>query len=106
MQRTQRETQRLRCVLDWPEQTYTSPKSTSDKTTVELPSFAVMETGFVDAGCAGSETRHAPSARVSADTLETMSSSLPIVTVTLAPGSAQPHTDAACGACCSTIPSP
>ncbi len=79
---------------------------------VEVPSFAVTVTGAVEAGCGGSETRHAPLLAASAEACATTACSgccaepadLPTATVTLAPGAAQPQTEAACGACCSTMP--
>ena len=70
---------------------------TSVSVAVEPPSLAVMDTAFVDAGCAGKETRHAPSARACAEASATVSvSALTTETVTLAPGAAQPQTEAAC----------
>ena len=76
---------------------------------VEVPSFAVTVTGAVEAGCGGSETRHAPLLAASAEACATTAcraepEALPTATVTLAPGAAQPQTEAACGACCSTMP--
>ena len=75
---------------------------------VEVPSFAVTVTGAVEAGCGGSETRHAPLLAASAEACATSAcwepEALPMATVTLAPGAAQPQTEAACGACCSTMP--
>ena len=74
---------------------------------VEVPSFAVTVTGAVEAGCGGSETRHAPLLAASAEACATTAccaEPAETATVTLAPGAAQPQTEAACGACCSTMP--
>jgi hypothetical protein len=88
----------------------TSPKSTSPMRMVDPDALSVAVTlmGTVDARCGGSDTRQAPSARVTADA-DTPSGdpSAPSTraTVTVDPGLLQPQTDADSGSRCNTMES-
>ena len=74
---------------------------------LEAPSLAVTTIGLVEAGCGGSDARHAPLGDAVAVTPATGCSPPSDATesVTLAPGAAQPQTEAGSGARCSTMPS-
>ena len=77
------------CMFDWPEQSQTSPTSTSSKVIVFLP-LTVSVCG-PPAGSGSSVTDHLPSSSALAVLVWPA-----IVTVTSSPGSAQPQTRSFC----------
>src|SRR5437016_1276649 len=74
------------CMFDWPEQTQTSPTSTSSTSTRFLAPFTISLYG-PPAACVGNTVDHLPSARDLVVAVAPLSS-----TVISSPGLAQPHT--------------
>merc|ERR1719221_1808013 len=76
-------------MLDWPEQTHTSPNNTSLRVSTVPPDVAVSSTGVFEAAWGGSDTLHVPAALVSVLTFTS-----PTCTSTVEPLVAYPQIDA------------
>ena len=74
-------------MLDWPEQTHTSPIRMSLTAISPVEPLTVNDCGVLEAGCFSRLTDHLPSASAFAE-----AESLPRETATTSPGDAQPQT--------------